>query len=153
MVATVGKVSVEPNAGNVVPGFAQVSLDIRHTHDAMRISGVEELLAKANAIAERRGIVLDRTDQLDQPAVPMDERLTALLGSAIQAAGFPLKTLASGAGHDAMVMAACVPTAMLFLRSPGGISHHPSETVLEEDVEAALKVGREFLQLLAREVG
>ena len=46
----------------------------------------------------------------------------------------------SGAGHDAMVMAARVPTAMLFLRSPGGISHHPDEAVREEDVEAALHV-------------
>ena len=51
----------------------------------------------------------------------------------------------SGAGHDAMVMAARVPTAMLFLRSPGGISHHPDETVREEDVEAALQVGASFL--------
>ena len=59
----------------------------------------------------------------------------------------------SGAGHDAMVMAARVPTAMLFLRSPGGISHHPDEAVREEDVEAALHVGRKFLERLAAEVG
>jgi allantoate deiminase len=59
----------------------------------------------------------------------------------------------SGAGHDAMVMAAQVPAAMLFLRSPGGISHHPTETVLEEDVEAALQVGREFLLRLSCEDG
>jgi allantoate deiminase len=52
-----------------------------------------------------------------------------------------------------MVMAARVPTAMLFLRSPGGISHHPSETVREEDVAAALLVGRNFLERLAAEVG
>jgi allantoate deiminase len=58
----------------------------------------------------------------------------------------------SGAGHDAMVMAARVPTAMLFLRSPGGISHHPDETVLEEDVTAALDVCRKFLERLTAEV-
>ena len=58
----------------------------------------------------------------------------------------------SGAGHDAMVMAGRVPTAMLFLRSPGGISHHPDEAVREEDVEAALRVGEKFLQRLAAEV-
>jgi allantoate deiminase len=55
----------------------------------------------------------------------------------------------SGAGHDAMVMATRVPTAMLFLRSPGGISHHPAEAVLAEDVEAALHVGCKFLERLA----
>jgi allantoate deiminase len=52
----------------------------------------------------------------------------------------------SGAGHDAMVMVARVPAAMLFLRSPRGISHHPDEAVLEEDVEAALKAGAFFLR-------
>jgi allantoate deiminase len=61
--------------------------------------------------------------------------------------------MASGAGHDAMVMAGRVPTAMLFVRSPGGISHYPAETVIEEDVEAALHVGRAFLLRLASEVG
>jgi allantoate deiminase len=153
LVATVGKVSVEPNAGNVVPGVAQVSLDLRHAHDTTRLAAVEELVAKAGAIAKRRGLSLERTDRLDQPAVPMDERLTAILAGAMEAAGYPAKTMPSGAGHDAMVMAARVPTAMLFLRSPGGISHHPAETVLEEDVEAALRVGREFLLHLASHVG
>jgi allantoate deiminase len=83
----------------------------------------------------------------------MDKRLTAFLTDAIEAAGFPVKTMPSGAGHDAMVMASRMPTAMLFLRSPGGISHHPSEAVLEEDVEASLLVGREFLKRLAKEIG
>jgi len=46
-----------------------------------------------------------------------------------------------------------VPAAMLLLRSPGGVSHHPAETVLEQDVEAALSVGRKFLERLAAEVG
>jgi allantoate deiminase len=83
----------------------------------------------------------------------MDERLTSFLADAIEATGLPAKRIPSGAGHDAMVMAACVPTAMLFLRSPGGISHHPDEAVLEEDVAAALAVCERFLQRLAAEVG
>jgi len=149
LVATVGKVDVEPNVGNVVPGKAQVSLDVRHAHDASRTSAVEKLIEKANAIAEHRCLALQRTDRLDQPAVPMDERLTSFLADAIEAAGMPLKRIASGAGHDAMVMAGRLPTAMLFLRSPGGISHHPSEAVREEDVEAALHVGRNFLERLS----
>jgi allantoate deiminase len=149
LVATVGKVSVEPNATNVVPGVVTVSLDIRHAHDGSRLSAVKKLIDSANAIAERRGLALQWTGQLDQPAVPMDERLTSFLADAIEAAGMPVKHMPSGAGHDAMVMAARVPTAMLFLRSPGGFSHHPAETVLEEDVEAALHVGSKFLERLA----
>jgi allantoate deiminase len=153
LVATVGKLNVDPNAGNVVPGLVQASLDLRHADDATRAAAVEELVARARGIAAQRGLTLERTDRLDQPAVPMDESLTALLADAIEAAGYPAKAMSSGAGHDAMVMAARVPTAMLFLRSPGGISHHPSEAVLEEDVEAALRVGREFLLRLASNVG
>ena len=79
LVATVGKLNVDPNAGNVVPGLVQASLDLRHADDATRAAAVEELCSpRLEAIAERRGLTLERTDRLDQPAVPMDERLTAL---------------------------------------------------------------------------
>jgi allantoate deiminase len=153
LVATVGRMIIEPNAANVIPGTAQVSLDVRHTNDTIRAAAVDEILASASSIVKRRRITLEPTPLLDQPAVPMDEQLTAFLTNAIEAAGFPLKTMPSGAGHDAMVMASRMPSAMLFLRSPGGISHHPSETVLEQDVEASLLVGREFLLRVAREIG
>jgi len=56
--------------------------------------------------------------------------------------------MTSGAGHDAMIVARRVPAAMLFLRSPGGLSHHPDEAVLPGDVEAALATGLEFLRSL-----
>jgi allantoate deiminase len=153
LVATVGHVDVEPNAGNVIAGAVRVSLDVRHPDDAARKTAVEALLAQAGAFAARRDLNLAYTRQMDQPAVPMDERLTAFVAEAIELTGLPVKRMPSGAGHDAMVMAACVPTAMLFLRSPGGISHHPDETVLEEDVAAALGVCRKFLQRLTAEVG
>lgn len=153
LAATVGKVNVEPNAGNVIPGAARVSLDVRHAFDAARNAAVETLLGQAEAIAARRGLAFSHIRQTDQSAAPMDERLTAILSDSIEAAGFPLKQMPSGAGHDAMVMAARLPTAMLFLRSPGGLSHHPDETVREEDVEAALHVGKRFLARLAAETG
>jgi allantoate deiminase len=153
LVATVGHVDVEPNAGNVIAGAVRVSLDVRHANDLERKAAVETLLAQAEAIAARRRLVLQCTRQMDQPAVPMDERLTAFLAEAIELTGLPVKRMPSGAGHDAMVMAARVPAAMLFLRSPGGISHHPDETALEEDVAAALGVCRKFLQRLTAVVG
>jgi allantoate deiminase len=56
--------------------------------------------------------------------------------------------MTSGAGHDAMILAPTIPSAMLFLRSPGGLSHHPDETVLPQDVEAALATAMEFLAQL-----
>ena len=153
LVATVGKIDVEPNAANVIAGVARVSLDVRHSDDTTRQAAVESLVAQAQTIADKRGLSLQCARQMDQPAVPMDERLTAYLAESIEAAGFAVKRVSSGAGHDAMVMAARVPTAMLFLGSPGGISHHPNETVLEDDVAAALRVCRNFMQRLAAEVG
>jgi allantoate deiminase len=152
LVATVGKISVSPNAGNVIAGTATVSLDARHIDDKTRIGTVEAFLDEAGAIAERRGLALQCTRQLDQPAISMDERLTAFLTESMDAAGLPTRQMTSGAGHDAMVMASRMPAAMLFLRSPGGISHNPCETVIEEDVEAALRVGAKFLERLAGEV-
>ncbi len=152
LIATVGKIDADPNAANVIAGAARVSLDVRHHDDRARRGAVESVLEQAKAIALKRGLALEQTRQMDQPAVPMDERLTAYLVDAIAAAGMQEKRMTSGAGHDAMVMAARVPTAMLFLRSPGGISHHPDETVREEDVVAALNVGRKFLERLTAEV-
>jgi allantoate deiminase len=67
----------------------------------------------------------------------MDHELTAQLAAAITATGHSVQRLPSGAGHDAMVIAAVAPVAMLFVRCRGGVSHHPSEWVSEEDLGAA----------------
>jgi allantoate deiminase len=87
---------------------------------------------------------------LDQPAVPMDRKLSDRLEHAVRSAGYPVHRLVSGAGHDAMILAPLVPAAMLFLRSPGGVSHSSEESVLEADVEAALTVGAQFLHDLGQ---
>jgi allantoate deiminase len=141
LVATVGKIEASPNATNVVAGTVVMTLDARHPHDAIRLGSVNALLE------------MQCTPQMDQPAVSMDERLTAYMVDAMEASGFPRKQMHSGAGHDAMVMASRMPSAMLFLRSPGGISHNPAESVRTEDVEAALEVSLHFLKRLAAEVG
>lgn len=153
LVATVGQIELEPNAANVIPGRAVVSLDIRSMSDEERHCGVAQIKQIAATIAARRGIGFEWIEKMNQQSVVMDEKLATRLTSAVNAAGFPEKRMHSGAGHDAMVMAPCVPAAMLFLRSPGGISHHPDESVLEADVEACLQVGRKFLEQLAADLG
>jgi allantoate deiminase len=142
LVATVGKLAVEPGASNVIPGVAIASLDVRHALDEMRENAVNVLLDGAEHFACRRGVSVTGESRLDQPAVALHFEWVE---QAVKSAGFPVHRMVSGAGHDAMIMAAKVPSAMLFLRSPGGISHHPDESVLEEDVDAALAVGTEFL--------
>ena len=153
LVATVGKIDARPGAGNVIAGSVRMSLDVRHTSDEVRAGAVKRLLDVAQQIAERRGLVASSELRLDQAAVPMDARLTEMLGCAVRASGFADHRMHSGAGHDAMVMAERMPVAMLFLRSPGGISHHPDEAVLEADVAAALAAGLHFIDQLERANG
>ena len=153
LTATVGRIAVEPNATNVIPGTVILSLDCRHPDDGNRTSAVDQLLVRAQDIAQRRKLAMHWSKQLDQPAVPMSEKLTAHMAAAIRAAGLPLKVMTSGAGHDAMIMATRMPATMLFLRSPGGISHDPRESVLVEDIEASLRVAHRFLERLAADVG
>lgn len=145
LVATVGSIMAEPNATNVIPELVRVSLDVRHSCDETRRSSVAEMLAAAGQISERRGIALDHEQRLDQAAVALDANLRGKLSQWVQAAGYPVHHMMSGAGHDAMILAPHVPAAMLFLRSPGGISHHPDEAVIAADVDAALDVGLRFI--------
>jgi allantoate deiminase len=149
LVATVGDLRTHPGAGNVVAGQLRASLDVRHGNDAIRHQAVDQLLARAAAIANRRGLTVDSKMQMDQPAVVMDARLCALATEAIRSTGISPLSMVSGAGHDAMIVAECVPTTMIFLRSPGGISHHPDESVRPEDVEHALAAGLAFLRSFA----
>jgi allantoate deiminase len=148
LVATVGRVDVTPGAGNVIPGAVALSLDVRHPDDATRGAALGALLEYAAQFASRRGLQFSSEVRLDQPAVAMDARLSDALVHAAARHGLPAHRMNSGAGHDAMILARQMPAAMLFLRSPGGISHHPDELVVVEDVAAALAVGMQFLHEL-----
>jgi allantoate deiminase len=148
--ATVGALAVEPGASNVVPGTVRFSIDIRHSRDQARTDAMAELLARANTIAERRRVAFSLTQVQHHGAVPADPFLSGLLGEAIACTGRVPHCVVSGAGHDAGVMAKVAPMAMLFVRTPGGVSHHPDECVVPDDVAVALEVLVCFLDLLAR---
>lgn len=148
LVATVGELEVSPGASNVIPGEVHFSLDIRHAKDGIRHATAKAVVEEATRLSIERNVVFDYRLGLDQRAVPMHPELIKQLGHAVTAGGYPLVPVTSGAGHDAMVMAGKIPSAMLFLRSPGGISHHPEETVHVLDVQAALNVGLLFLEAL-----
>ncbi len=147
--ATVGSLNVSPGATNVVPGSARLSIDVRHANDDARMAALAEIRARALALSLRRGTLFQIDEEEHHPAVPADSRLSELLGQAVTASGQLVHRMNSGAGHDAAIMAAVAPMAMLFVRSPGGVSHSPLERVLEEDVYAALDVVVRYLLLLA----
>ena len=152
LLATVGRLEIEPNAPNVIAGNVCASLDVRHPSDPVRRRAAQQILNEAKKIAADRGLTCEWEQQLDQPAVAMNPEMVKRLSEAVKSAGYPVHHMASGAGHDAMVLAAKVPAAMLFVRSPRGISHHPDESVLVEDVDAALNVGMHFLKQWERQL-
>lgn len=150
LVATVGQISVEPGAGNVVPGRAIASIDVRHADDQLRTRSVERLARAAEEVASQRGLKMTWKPRLEQASVAMDDSMAAMLDRALERTGAPQHRMSSGAGHDAMVLAAKMPAGMLFLRCEGGISHHPAENVRDGDVAAALDAGVAFLDELER---
>jgi allantoate deiminase len=138
-------ISVWPGAGNVIPGEVKLSLDVRHADDALREKAVSLFLEEAKKLTAQRNLTVSWQLRLEQNAVWCDANLVRKLGQAVGESGYPVHRMTSGAGHDAMVLAEVMPAAMLFLRTPGGLSHHPNEAVLEDDVAAALEVGVAFL--------
>ena len=149
LVATVGSIQAYPGAANVVPGEVRLTLDVRHKSDQVRTQAVQRLASLAQQLAARRAIKANFAIFLNQPAVAMDSFLIAQVESAIRAAGCPPYRMPSGAGHDAMILASRVPSAMIFVRTPGGISHDPAESVLLEDVACAIDCGGNLLKQLA----
>jgi len=141
LVATVGEVTAVPGAANVVPGAATITLDIRHADDSVRVSAVESILEATRQAAASRDLDLVVTSEMEVAATPCHGAVTEAIQAGARRTGMgPLRVMTSGAGHDAMVMASVAPVGMLFVRSPGGISHHPAEAALGGDVLAALRV-------------
>ncbi|MFI6163527.1 allantoate amidohydrolase [Micromonospora haikouensis] len=131
--ATVGRVRVEPNATNAIPARVTGWLDARAA-DPETVAGlVEAVRAKAAERAGRDGTEVTVTEESATPLVGFDGdlggRLAALLGAPV---------LPTGAGHDAGVLAGHLPTAMLFVRNPTGVSHSPAEAATDADCAAGV---------------
>lgn len=151
LVATVGVMQARPGAINIVPGEVHCTLDIRHERDEVRRDALPLLLVDAERFAAERGVTVVITPKMEEAATPMDARSQGLLRQAAADLGLDAPDVLSGAGHDAMILSTRMPAAMLFLRSPNALSHHPDEMVNPQDVEAALRVGLRFLERLAQE--
>jgi allantoate deiminase len=149
LVATVGAIQAEPGAINVIARQTKLSLDVRHQQDETRNSAVADCVRQAEEIVRRRGLTAQWNVLLNHPAVPMNSFLLNEIDKAIKKTGCEPYRMTSGAGHDAMVLAAKVPSAMIFLRTPGGISHDPAESVEVSDVAKAIDCGLCLLDQLA----
>jgi allantoate deiminase len=146
LVATAGRIAALPGALNVIPGAAELSLDVRHPDDAERASAVARLRERAGRAAAARGVGLEWEQLLDQPAVRCDPELSEQMTRAAAAAGAQPLTLPSGAGHDAAIVASIAPVTMLFVRCADGVSHNPAESVAEPDVALAVDALAAFVE-------
>ena len=144
LVATVGRLEVEPGAVNVIPGLARFSLDVRAPRDEWRRRAVSDIHAACVEIAARRNVASVFLPVHEAPAYICDPSLAAGLDRALADMALPAFRLPSGAGHDTMVMGGLCPSAMLFVRCKGGISHNPAESITPEDGALALEALTRF---------
>lgn len=148
-VATVGAATVRPGAINVIAAGVDFTVDVRSPDDAVRRGMVEGIVAECEAVARRRGVGFTFEPFMDSPATPMDPGLVEALEEAASRFQITPMRLPSGAGHDAIAMSALCPSAMLFVRCRGGVSHNPAESITEADADAAVRVLVEAIKGIA----
>jgi beta-ureidopropionase / N-carbamoyl-L-amino-acid hydrolase len=150
LVGTVGRFEVPEGAINVIPRRCELSLDVRAQDDDAQARAIADILAESQAIAGRRGVRLNARELLRAKAVPCAPHLQQLFAESLENANLPVKRLASGAGHDAVMFDGFTDIGMLFVRcGNGGISHSPLEAVTAEDAGIAAQILRDTVLRMA----
>ncbi|TSB22189.1 allantoate amidohydrolase [Streptomyces benahoarensis] len=149
--ATFGKISVEPNGVNAIPSLVRGWLDSRAADQDILDTVVKEIERAAEESAARDGVDLRIVRESFTPVVEFGHALRDELGTLLarSGGGRPVPVLGTGAGHDAGILSASVPTAMLFVRNPTGVSHSPAETAAEDDCVAGVTALADVLEGLA----
>lgn len=141
LVATVGKISVSPNAANVIPGQVDFTVDVRDVEAASMENALQEIVFEIEAISRRRGLGHQILPLSASEPVALSAEIAGLLETAATRLHIPTLRMASGAVHDAAVMAQITAVGMIFVPSRGGRSHCPEEyTSIEE-----IKLGADLL--------
>ena len=152
-VATVGMLNVPDGSINVVPGQCRFSLDLRAPTNAQRDALTANVLAQAEDIARRRGLLCTLEETMRADAAPSAPEWQQRWEKAVAALGLPVFRLPSGAGHDAMKLHEIMPQAMLFVRGENsGISHNPLESTHADDMQLAVQVMQHLIDDLATEI-
>ena len=148
-VATVGRVVVEPNSANSVPGRVSAWLDARAEEEQRLDWLVAAFQAAVEDAAGREGLAVELVCESRSPGVTLDRDLAARLDTCLRARGLEPAALPTAAGHDAAALAAAVPTAMLFVRNPTGVSHSPAERAALGDCLAGIAALAAVIEELA----
>ncbi len=145
-VATFGKISVEPNGVNAIPSLVRGWLDSRAADQATLDTVVNAVEQAAKDRAQRDGVDLDVVRESFTPVVEFDHALRDEMNRIL---GGRVPVLGTGAGHDAGILSGTIPTAMLFVRNPTGVSHSPAEFAAEDDCVAGVLALADVLEGLA----
>lgn len=148
-VATVGVLRALPGAINVIPGEVTLEVDVRDVDEAVRTAVVESFVAATAEIATRRGLELEHEVIVREPPAPCAESVVEAARRACTELGTPYLEVASGAYHDAMVLARTMPMGMIFVPSVGGVSHSPLEHTEPADIAQGVEVLARALAHLA----
>jgi beta-ureidopropionase / N-carbamoyl-L-amino-acid hydrolase len=136
--ATVGKVSAEPGGANAISSVVRCWLDARAPDETTLQRVTAQVTAAAQAAAAGQQVTVSVSQESVTPPVRFDPSLRERLAGVLAAGGITAPVLPTGAGHDAGVLAARLPTAMLFVRNPSGVSHAPGEHADPADCEAGV---------------
>ena len=147
--ATVGSIQFSPNAINVIPQTAVLTLDMRDPDDQKLSTAEAHVAALLQTIAAQEGVTIRSQQLVRFPAVHFDDALVAEIAQATAALGFSQRQMTSGAGHDAQMLARIAPAAMIFVPSQAGISHNPAEYTSDADLIAGATVLLAVVQRLS----
>ncbi|WTP63611.1 allantoate amidohydrolase [Streptomyces phaeochromogenes] len=151
-VATFGKISVEPNGVNAIPSLVRGWLDSRAADQATLDTVVSGIEKAAREYADEHGVRLDVVRESFTPVVEFEhalrDEIARILGREKEA-DLKVPVLGTGAGHDAGILSGSIPTAMLFVRNPTGVSHSPAEYAAEDDCVAGVTALADVLEGLA----
>ena len=138
--SNVGRLAVAPGGANVVPGFAEFTIDVRAT-TADGVRELEQLVEETvERVAREEGLKAELEQTFALEPLELDPGLIASVERAAEAEGATYRRMPSGAGHDAMVVGRQVPAAMIFVPSRGGISHSPDEYTHPSQLEVGMRV-------------
>lgn len=139
-VGTVGRVEFSPNLVNVVPASASFTVDLRNTDEALLQHAERRFHDFLNKTAAAEECTYETRTLARFEPVEFDRELVSLVARTASDLGYSVRTLPSGAGHDAQMLARVCPTAMIFTPSHDGLSHNPAEYTAPEDLEAGANV-------------
>ena len=152
-VGTVGAIVLHPNLVNVVAARATMTVDLRNTDDDTLRHAEHRLLSFAAQAARDEGVAIDVRQLARFAPVQFDDRLIDLIEHSARSLGHPVRRLASGAGHDAQMLARLCPSAMIFVPSHDGLSHNVAEHTDPRDLAAGAAVLFDVMLRLAEEHG